>query len=120
MVKLHPQLKKKLMKLYDPSGQGFIDFHAFTRFVMGSAPGAGTSYGNEEPTDPQRSDTLIHKRWEPEQVEAWAELNEKEENDDDEGEAFPLPFLLLVQKSARQGAGVGRLSGRVRGCGCAD
>ena len=70
MVKLHPQLKKKLMKLYDPSGQGFIDFHAFTRFVMGSAPGAGTSYGNEEPTDPQRSDTLIHKRWEPEQVEA--------------------------------------------------
>ena len=69
MIRLHPSMKKKLMKLYDPSGQGFIDLFGFTRFVMGSAPGAGTSYGNEEPKDPQRNDTLIHKKWDFEAVE---------------------------------------------------
>lgn len=69
MVRLHPSMKKHLMKLYDPSGQGFIDLFGFTRFVMGSKPGAGTSYGNDEPKDPQRSDTLIHKKWDFEAVE---------------------------------------------------
>lgn len=69
MIRLHPQIKQKLMQLYDPSGQGYIDLFGFTRYVMGSAPGAGTSYGNEEPKDPQQSDTMIHKRWDFEAVE---------------------------------------------------
>ena len=69
LIRLHPQIKQKLMKLYDPSGQGHIDSFGFARYVMGSTPGAGTSYDNEEPKDPQQSDTMIHKRWDFEAVE---------------------------------------------------
>jgi len=69
MIRLHPELKSRLMAHFDPAVQGQIDFSGFSRNVMGSSPGGALSYDNEEPAEIIKTDTKIWRSWGFEKVE---------------------------------------------------
>ena len=74
LIRVHPDLAPRLMRLYDPDDTGVIDYHAFASRVMASATsiagGAATSFGDRDrpAVDPQGS-TTIARHWGFEEVE---------------------------------------------------